>query len=166
MGSSGVKGDALANYGTNSANAAGALNTINPIYSQLASGTVGYTPQEKSDMLTSSAQSLGGGVSAATGAGGLLAARTGNAGGATAAIDDAARSAGVTQSQNALNVQNQSDQLATQNQRVGLSGLNSIYGDANGQADASLNTANNTQPSFLKQLGLTAANGAVKGLTS
>lgn len=157
MSGSGVKTDALANYGTNSANAAGAVNELNPIYSQMATGDDGLTPQQKADALTASSQSTGGGVASAVGQGGLLAARTGNAGGATAAIDDAARTAGVTNSANALNVQNQSDAIARQNQATGLNGLNSIYDEANGQADASLNTANNTQPSFLQRL----ASGAV-----
>lgn len=160
MSGSGVKTDALSNYGTNAGTAAGALNTVNPIYSQMATGTDGYTPTQKSNMLTSSAQSLGGGVSSAVGQGGLLAARTGNAGGATAALDDASRQAGVQQSTNSLNVQNQSDQLAEKNQQIGLAGLNSIYADANGQADQSLNTANNAQPSFLQKLALGAVGAA------
>lgn len=153
--SSGVKTDALANYGTNSANAATALGTINPIYSKMAAGGMGYTPQQKADQLTASSQAGGGGVAAAVGQGGLDAARTGNAGGTAAALDDASRNAVAQQSSDALGVQNRSDDLATENQRVGLSGLNSIYSGSNQQADASLNTANNTQPSFLKQLALT-----------
>jgi hypothetical protein len=150
MSGSGVKKDALANYGTNSGNAASALSTINPIYSSMATHPEGYTPIQKADALTASSQSAGGGVASAVGQGGLLAARTGNAGAPTAALDDAARSAEVTNSKNALDVQNQSDQLATQNQRIGLAGLNGIYQDANQQADASLNTANQVQPSFMK----------------
>lgn len=159
MGSSGVKDAAMTNYGTNSANAAGALSTINPIYSQMAAGGMGYTPQQKSDQLTASSQSLGGGVAGAVGQGGLMAARTGNAGGAAAALDDASRQAGVQQSSNALDVQNRSDQLATDNQRVGLSGLNSIYSGANGQADASLNTANQAAKPFWQQALLAGISG-------
>lgn len=153
---SGVKQDALSNYGTNSTNAAGALSTINPIYSSLAAGTTGYTPTEKANQLTASSQSLGGGVAGAVGQGGLQAARTGNAGGSTAALDDAARTAGVQQGSNALDVQNASDALATQNQRVGLAGESGIYNQANQQADASLNTANNVAPPFWQQLAKTA----------
>jgi hypothetical protein len=160
MSSSGVKSDALANYGTNSSTAAGALSTINPIYSQMAQGNMGLTPRQKSDALTASSGSLGGGVAGAVGEGGLLAARTGNAGGATAALDDAARTAGVTQSQNALGVQNQSDAIARQNQQTGLSGLNSIYSGSNQQADASLNTANNVPQSFWQKLALQGVQSA------
>jgi hypothetical protein len=155
-----VKKDALALSGTNSNNAANALSTINPIYSKMATGTVGLAPQQKADALTASAQANGGGMASAVGQGGLYAARTGNAGAATAAIDDAARSAGVQSSKDALDVQNQSDQLAQQNQRIGLAGLNGIYQDATGQADAALNTANQAQPSFLSKLALTGVQAA------
>jgi hypothetical protein len=154
MGSSGIKKDALAQYGTNSGTAAGALSTINPIYSNLASGTVGYSPTQMANQLTANSQSTGGSVAGAVGQGGLLAARTGNAGGATAALDDAARGGAQTESANALGVQNASDALAHQNQQIGLSGLNSIYQGANGQANANLNAASNApQPFGQKLLG-------------
>lgn len=151
---SGVKTDALSNYGRNTGTASTALSTLNPIYSQMATGNDGLTPQQKADSLTASSQSLGGGVAADVGQGGLYGARTGNAGAPTAALDDAARSAAVTQSGNALDVQNKSDAIARQNQQTGLAGINGIYQDSNNQADASLNTANAAQPSFLKQLAL------------
>lgn len=138
---SGVEKNALANSAGAVGQATGAYNTVNPIYSKLATGTVGYTPQQKSNELTASGQSLGGGVAAATGQAGLEAARTGNAGGSAAALDDAAHNAATIQSSNALDVQNRSDDLATQNQRVGLGGLNSIYSDANKTGVDYLNTA-------------------------
>src|SRR5258708_6753022 len=126
----------------------------------MATNPKGYTPIQKANALTASSQSAGGGVASAVGQGGLLAARTGNAGGATAALDDAARSADVTNSKNALDIQNQSDALATQNKRIGLAGLNGIYDQANGQADASLNTANQVQPSFWQKLALQGVQSA------
>ena len=149
---SGVKTDAFQNYGTNAGTAAGALSTVNPIYSKLATGTVGLTPQQQSNALTASGQSLGGGVASAVGQGDLMAARTGNVGGYTAALDDASRQAGVQQSSNALGVQNQSDQIARQNQQIGLGGLSGIYNDANGQANQSLQVANQAQPGFFSKL--------------
>lgn len=139
---SGVERNALANSAQSVGQAKTAYDTVNPIYSRLATGTTGYTPQQKADELTASSQSLGGGQAAAVGQGGLLEARTGNAGGAAAAIDDAAHNAATVQSSNALDVQNRSDALATQNQRVGLSGLNSVYGDANRTGADYLSTAN------------------------
>ncbi len=139
---SGVEQQALAGSGDARTQAMSAYNTVNPIYSKLATGSVGLTPQQKSNMLTASADSLGGGVSSATGQGGLYAARTGNAGGATAAIDDAARQAGVQQSENALNVENTDAEVARQNQKLGLAGLNGIYDDASRTGVDYLNTAN------------------------
>lgn len=139
---SGVEKNALANSANAVNQSTAAYNTVNPIYSAMATAPQGFTPTQKANMLTASSQSGGGGVASAVGQGGLYAARTGQAGGATAALDDAARSAGVTNSSNALNVQNESDQLATQNQRIGLSGLNGIYNDANSTATNDLNTAN------------------------
>jgi len=138
----GVEKNALAAQGNAVNQSQAAYNTVNPIYSSMAASPQGFTPTEKANALTASSQSLGGGVAGAVGQGGLLAARTGNAGGATAALDDAARGAAVQQSTNALDVQNQSDQLATQNQRVGLAGLNGIYNNANSTALGNLNTAN------------------------
>lgn len=160
MGQSPVLNKALTNSSTNAGNAAGALNTINPIYSEMATGTMGLTPDQKASALTASSQSAGGGMASAVGQGGLLAARTGNAGGATAAIDDAARSAEVANSKNALDVQNQSNTIARQNQAQGLAGLNSIYDTANGQADASLNTANQVAKPFWQQLALQGVQSA------
>src|SRR4051794_39596777 len=98
MSGSGVEKNALAGSATAGTTAQNALSTVNPIYSRLATGTVGYTPEQKADMKTSAAQGLGGAVAGATGAGGLYAARTGNAGGAAAAIDDSARAAMQQQS--------------------------------------------------------------------
>jgi hypothetical protein len=141
MSGSGVEKNALnasANAGTQ---AQSAYNTVNPIYQRLATGSVGYTPTQKANMLTASGQSLGGAEAGVVGQGGLYAARTGNAGAATAAIDDSARQAMVQQSENALDVQNKDAQLASQNQRVGLAGLNDIYGDANRTGEGYLNTA-------------------------
>lgn len=136
-----AKNQALDASKTSSATAAGALGTLNPIYTSDAQGTNGLTDQQKADLLTASGQSLGGGVASAVGQGGLLAARTGNAGASTAALDDAARNASVQQSQNALGVQTASDALAQQNKENALSGLNSIYGTATGSQGQNTSTA-------------------------
>lgn len=142
---SGVEKNALNQSANAQGTAASALGTINPIYSQLATGTVGYTPQQKADLLTAGGESVGGSTAGAVGQGGLYAARTGNAGGAMQAIDDAARNGQVQSSDNALKVNTDSDALATANQRVGLSGLNSIYDDANRTGSDYLSTANSSQ---------------------
>jgi hypothetical protein len=161
MGKSGVEKNALANSGAAVNQATSAYNTSNPIYSQMATNPQGYTPEQKGNLLTASAEALGGGQSAAVGAGSLLAARTGNAGGATAAIDDAARQAGVQSSQNALSVENQDAQLADSHQREGLAGLNGIYDDANKTGGDYLNTAEDaSKNSFGKMLAMGALSSA------
>ncbi len=130
-----------------------AFNSVSPLYSELAQGNTGYTPQQKSDMQTALLQSAGGGVAAATGQGGLLAARTGNAGAAAASIAAAARDAQVTQSQGQLQLGNQNAQLEEQNRLAGLSGLTNLYSDADQAGQGYLNTANNAQENgFGKQL--------------
>lgn len=139
----GVEKDALAANGTATGQAASAYNTLNPIYSAMATNPQGLTPTQKANALTASAQGTGGGVASAVGQGGLYAARTGNAGAATAALDDASRTAGVTNSTNDLSVQNQSDAIARQQQTQGLNGLNSIYSGANSTGLGYLNTADN-----------------------
>lgn len=164
--SSGVEKNALNNSAVAGNTASGALSTINPIYSQMAEGNMGFTPQQKSNMLTASGQSLGGAVSGAVGEGGLLAARTGNAGGSASALDDAARTAGVQESSNALGVENADASLAHQNQITGLNGLNSIYDDANKTGVDYLNTANSAQQAAAARtmgwtkIGLGALSGA------
>jgi hypothetical protein len=162
---SGVEKNALANSAGAVKQADSAYNTVNPIYSKLAAGTTGYSPQQKADELTASSQSLGGGVSAAVGQGGLDAARTGNAGGSAAALDDAAHNAATVQSGNALDVQNRSNDLATQNQRVGLAGESSIYQDANSAGQGYLSTANSAaQAAAARKMGyIKMGLGAVAG---
>lgn len=141
----GVESQALAGSGGAKSTAANAVGTINPIYSQLATGNVGYTPTQKADLLTASQQTLGGGQAAAAGAGGLYAARTGNAGGAAAAIDDSARNAMAQESQNSLDVENKDALLQQKNRDTGLQGLNDIYKTSTGAGVDYLNTANSSQ---------------------
>ena len=157
---SGIKQDALANYGVQGNTASSAYDIANPVYEQEVNDPYGLTPQQKTNQLTASGQSLGGSVAGAVGQGGLLAARTGNAGGASAAIDDAARQAGVTQSGNALGVENQDALLARQQQTQGLDGERSIYDTATGAGISDLNAANNASSSFLKQLLLQSVSSA------
>lgn len=165
-GGSGVKADAIQQYGNSTGQAQSAYNTLDPIYSQWATNPQGLTPQQKSDMLTASGQSLGGGVAAATGEGNLDAARTGNEGAMAGALDDAARQAQVQQSQNALGVENQDAQLARRQQEMGVAGLDSIYNHAGDMGQSYLALANNAKPSFWQQFGSQAAFGALKAAQS
>jgi hypothetical protein len=86
-------------------------------------------------------QTNAGGVASAVGQGGLYAARTGNAGAATAALDDAARNAMVQNSKDNLAVENEDAEIARQNQKLGLAGESGIYEDANRTGADYLNTA-------------------------
>ena len=131
---------------------ASAYGTMQPIFSQMATNPQGLTEQQKANMLTSSQQSLGGGQSAAAGAGALMAARSGNAGAAVGAISDSARQAGVTGSQNALGIQNQDAMLARQQQEQGLNGLQGIYNTGNQTSVNALNTANQAAKPFWQQM--------------
>lgn len=151
----GVEGQALNGYGTASGQATNAYNTAMPIYQQMATRPQGYTPQEMANRTTASLQSLGGANSAAAGEGALASARTNNAGGYQAAIDDAARQSGAQQSQNVLGIMDQSDALQRQQQQEGLQGLSNIYGEGNSAAQGYLNTADQAAASpWMTALGI------------
>jgi len=148
----GNRTNAMAQNGVNNGTAASAVGVANPVYQTMATNPTGYTPQQKSDMLTKISQVGGGGTAAAVGQAGLLGARTGNAGGADAAIDDAAQAAGRTQTQGALQVDGQDADLAQRNRDTGLNGLNDIYKTSTGAAVGDLNAANGAGSSFWKQI--------------
>lgn len=166
----GVEKDALGSYGTATGQANNAYNVAAPVYGQMASNPQGYTPQQVANMTTASNQALGGANSAAVGEGALASARTNNAGGYQAAVDDAARSAGATQSQNNLGIQNQSVALANEHQEEGLRGLSGIYNDANSAGQGYLKEAgdvggmnnpwNQYGMQYLKNAGAVAAAAA------
>ena len=149
---SGVKSDALAVQGQNNAQSLGAYGTVNPVYSAFAQGNVGYTPQQMANANTSIQQSTGGNQAGAVGAGNLAAARTGNIGGYGAAIDDASRMAGVTGANDSLKVQMDSDQLAHQNQMIGLQGEQNIYDTSDRNQISALDAANGAAKPFWQQL--------------
>ena len=107
-------------------------------------------------MNTASTQTLGGGQASAVGQGGLLAARTGNAGGAAAAIDAASQQAGQTNSQDMLGVANNNANLMQKQQQEGIAGLNSIYDTGTQASISALNTANGVKPPFWQTLANTA----------
>lgn len=127
----GVTNKALATQGNATAQSGQAYGTIAPLLTQEATNPTGYTPQEKANMLTAGEQATGGATSAAVGQGGLLAARTNNIGGATAAVDDAAREGQVQNSVNALGVENQNANLMEKQRQEGISGLNQVYDNSN-----------------------------------
>jgi hypothetical protein len=165
-GGSGVKGDAFGSYGTATGQADNAYGVAAPIYQQMAVRPQGYTPQQMADQVTASNQTLGGSNSAAVGEGALASARTNNAGGYQAAIDDAARESAAQQSENVLGIQNRSDMLQRQQQEEGLQGLSGIYNDANRTGLGYLDLANQAKPTYLQNLASTATDDALKAATS
>jgi hypothetical protein len=109
-------------------NAQGTYGALSPELRQEAINPMGFTPLERSDMLTSSEQSLGGSQAGAVGAGNLEAARTRNVGGADAAIAEAARAAGRQQSTNALTTAAADTALKEEQRQAGLKGEEGVLG--------------------------------------
>jgi hypothetical protein len=109
---------------------------------------IGFTPTETNNMLVAGEQGAGGATAGITGAAGLNAMRTRNSGALSGVLDQAARSKQQTNSENALNVQNESARLAQAKRSSALSGLQGMYGTdvgaqlkAMGIQDSDLNTA-------------------------
>ena len=153
----GVEKDALGASGTASGQASGAYGTLAPQLTSMAVNPMGMNPIDKANALTSSDQSIGGSIAGATGYGNLEAARTNNIGGVSGALDDAARSGMVQNSQNALGIDLQNADLKNKQQMFGLQGLGNIYNDANSTNINALNSAtgasNNTNASTMGLLG-------------
>jgi hypothetical protein len=113
-------------YGGN----AGALyGSLAPQLQAEAAHPAGYSPSTLSAMNTAGQQSAGGSMAGAVGQGGLLAARTRNAGAPAAAIDSAARSSSAALSKSALGTQTKNADLMQKQQQAGLGGLEGLYGE-------------------------------------
>lgn len=94
-------------------------------------------------METGAQQSAGGSQAGAVGQGGLYAARTGNRGGAAAAIADASRDAGQQLSKNLLSIRSANANLKNEQQQAGISGLTNLTGLETGASNNALgNVAN------------------------
>lgn len=134
-------------YGTQ---AAGIGSSLIPGLEREASNPTGYDTQTKNNMITAGAQAVGGVNSGIGGIAGLEEGRTRNAGGATQALDEAARVKSRQLSNNALGVENSSAQLAQQKQMQAQNQLAGLYGTdtsnslhAMGLSNDALNTALN-----------------------
>lgn len=136
-------------YGGN----AGALySTLAPQLMTEAAHPAGYAPSDMSAMNTAAQQTAGGSQAAAVGQGGLLAARTRNAGAPAAAIDSAARSASQGLSKASVGIQGKNADLKQKQQQAGLSGLGNLFGEnlggstnALGQVAANSNANTNAE---------------------
>jgi len=88
----------------------------------------GYTPEQMNNQLVAGEEGAGGSTAGITGQANLKAARTRNSAGYTAALDEAARDKTKQLSENALNVQNKSDQLGQEKQMAAQKELGGLYG--------------------------------------
>lgn len=158
----------------------GLQGTAGNIYSTLAPGLTaqathptGFSPADLAAMNTASQQSAGGATAAAKGEGGLLAARTRNAGAPAAAMAKSIRSASEGAGERAVGIQAQNAQEKLKQQQAAQSGLERLYGtDVTGSNQALGEVANNMEAdarnkaqSFWGQLGsgLTSAIGTRLG---
>lgn len=119
---------AQANSNTLTGNAQGVYQNLAPSLTIEALHPAGFSPDQMAGFNTAAQQSAGGGMSAAVGQGGLLAARLRNKGAPAAAIADAARKSSETLGSEALGVQGQDASLKNSEQQAGFSGLEGVYG--------------------------------------
>ena len=106
-------------------------NIYNDLFPQLTSEATnpqGYGTVGLNAMNTANQQSVGGSEAGAAGQGGLLAARTRNAGAAQPAISEANRQGGRELSQNAVGIQAGNENMRQQQQQAALKGLQGLYG--------------------------------------
>ena len=124
------KPTAQANKGVQTAqnNAGNLYAGLEPQLESEATNPQGFGATNLANMNTASRQALGGSTAGITGQGELTAERTGNSAGVTGALDQAARTADQTQSENALNVQDQNAMLEQQQQQSALGALQGLYG--------------------------------------
>jgi hypothetical protein len=103
-------------------------SAILPGLEREAAGNGGFSPTDLNNMTVASEQGAGGANSGITGQANLQAARTRNAGGFGAALDEAARDKTRTLSNNALGVQNENAHEKLKQQQFAQGQLGSMYG--------------------------------------
>lgn len=132
-----------ANAGTFMGNASSLYGSLAPTLEGEIAHPAGFAPSDLSAMETGAQQSAGGSQAGAVGQGGLYAARTGNKGGAAAAIADASRGAGQQLSKNLLGIRSANANLKNEQQQAGISGLQGLTGLETGAVSPALgNIAN------------------------
>jgi hypothetical protein len=133
-----ARGSTAAQTGAQTGNnlATSLSSNLSPLYGELqpalaseAAAPEGINPTDLAAMNTAAKQTAGGATAGATGRGSLLAARTRNAGGAQAAIGNAARSGAQAESQATLDTGLANQKLKQQQRSQGLSGLEGLYGE-------------------------------------
>jgi hypothetical protein len=134
---------ALQNSNTLASRGSGIFNTLAPSLTADMAHPAGYNPSQLASMNTAAQQSAGGSQAAATGQGGLLAARTNNAGAAQGAIADSARSASNGLSGAALQISGQNADLQQHQKDAAQKELAGLYGTNEGQSTANLGEIGN-----------------------
>jgi len=129
---------ALQNSNALGGRASGVFNTLAPSLIADLAHPAGYNPMQKAEMNTAAQQSAGGSQAAATGQGGLLAARTNNAGAAQGAIADSARAAENSLANSALKISGQNADLQQHQHDLAAQELGNLYGTTEGQSTANL----------------------------
>jgi hypothetical protein len=124
------------------ANASNVYGGLEPQLAAEAAHPSGYTPGQKASINTAAQQSAGGTTAGATGAGGLYAARTRNAGAGQAAIGASSRAAGGNLSRAAVGTQVQDANLAQKNRNAALGGLSGMYGTELSGGEGALGLSN------------------------
>ena len=108
--------------------AQGIGSTLTPFLTEELQHPQGYSQQDTSAMLAAGMGGAGGATSGVTGQANLEAARSGNAGGFQAALDDAARSRSKASAGSAEGIAADNAQLKTQQQQDAAKGLQGMYG--------------------------------------
>lgn len=149
----GAAGQSNSNANAFFANANGLYSHLAPQLESQAANPQGISPSDQSLMRTEAEQTAGGTQAGAVGQGGLLAARTRNAGAPAKAIADAARSSGQQLNEAGLGIGLANQRLKEQQRSQAQSGLEGLTGLYTGASNNALgNVAANVQ----------ANNGAVK----
>lgn len=112
--------------------------TLAPAYSRDIANPVGLTPTEKANMNTAAMESEGGANAGAVGQGALQTARTRNAGGADAAIQESAREAGRGVTRAGLGTELADTELKQRKEAAAKSGMGQLYGISSGAANQAL----------------------------
>jgi hypothetical protein len=93
-----------------------------------ATGNVGLTPTQANNEFVAAQQGAGGATAGVAGAAGLNAGRTRNSAALSGILDQASRNRAMAGSQAGLNIQNQSAEIARQNQARAQNALQGFYG--------------------------------------
>lgn len=134
----GAEGQSNANANTFMGNANGLFSSLAPQLQAQAANPQGISPSDQSLMRTEAEQSAGGSQAGAVGQGGLMAARTRNAGAADKAISDASRSAGEQFSNEGLGIGLANQKLKQAQRQSAQSGLEGLTGLETGASNNAL----------------------------